>query len=92
MAKGQGEGKTREDHSGLIGQLFAAYAYGLEMRELAVILGESSLSEDDQSYLKFATEFEKSFVSQGETDREIVNSLDVGWKLLTLLPRNTLKL
>ena len=91
MGKGQGEGKTREDHSGLIGQLFAAYAYGLEMRELAVILGESSLSETDQSYLKFADEFEKVFVNQGETNRDIKDSLNHGWDLLKILPRTDLK-
>ncbi|MBT4384735.1 V-type ATP synthase subunit B [Candidatus Peregrinibacteria bacterium] len=91
MGKGQGEGKTREDHSGLIGQLFAAYAYGLEMRELAVILGESSLSETDQSYLKFADEFEKVFVNQGETNRDIKDSLNHGWDLLKILPRTELK-
>ncbi len=91
MGKGQGEGKTREDHSSLIGQLFASYAYGLEMRELAVILGESSLSETDQAYLGFADEFEKIFVSQGETNRDIVDSLGHGWDLLKVLPRTELK-
>jgi V/A-type H+-transporting ATPase subunit B len=91
MGKGQGEGKTREDHSGLIGQLFAAYAYGLEMRELAVILGESSLSDTDQSYLKFADEFETVFVNQRETNRDIKDSLNHGWDLLKILPRTELK-
>lgn len=91
MGKGQGEDKTREDHSGLIAQLFASYAYGLEMRELAVILGEGSLSETDQAYLKFADEFEKKFIDQGETNRSIIESLDTGWELLKLLPRSELK-
>lgn len=91
MGNGQGDGKTREDHKGVIAQLFAAYAYGLEMRELAVILGESSLSDTDRAYLKFATEFEAVFVSQGETNREIADSLDEGWKLLSLLPKSELK-
>jgi len=91
MGKGQGEGKTREDHSNVIAQLFAAYSYGLEMRELAVILGESSLSDTDQKYLIFATEFEKEFVNQGETDREIAVSLETGWKLLTILPESEMK-
>ncbi|MBU0981745.1 V-type ATP synthase subunit B [Patescibacteria group bacterium] len=91
MGKGQGEGKTREDHSNVIGQLFASYAYGLEMRELAVILGESSLSETDQSYLKFADKFEEIFVSQGEINREIEDSLGHGWDLLKILPRTELK-
>ena len=91
MGKGQGEGKTREDHSNVIAQLFAAYANGLEMRELAVILGESSLSETDQSCLKFADEFEKIFVSQGEINRNITESLTHGWELLNILPRKELK-
>jgi V/A-type H+-transporting ATPase subunit B len=91
MGKGQGEGKTREDHSSLIAQLFAGYAYGLEMRELAVILGESSLSETDQAYLKFADAFEEKFVNQRETDRDIIESLGHGWDLLTILPRTELK-
>jgi len=91
MGKGQGEGKTREDHSNVIAQLFAAYANGLEMRELAVILGESSLSETDQSYLKFADEFEKVFVSQGEINRDITESLNHGWDLLKILPKTELK-
>ena len=91
MSKGQGEGKTREEHKRVIAQLFAAYAYGLEMRELAVILGESSLSETDQAYLRFAAEFEQKFINQGEVNREIVNSLDLGWELLALLPKSELK-
>ena len=91
MGNGQGEGKTREDHKGVIAQLFAAYAYGLEMRELAVILGESSLSDIDRKYLKFADKFEEIYVSQGETDRMVSDSLDHGWKLLSIFPRSELK-
>jgi V/A-type H+-transporting ATPase subunit B len=75
----------------LIGQLFASYAYGLEMRELAVILGESSLSETDQKYLIFADEFEKVFVDQRETNRDVIESLGHGWDLLKILPRSELK-
>lgn len=91
MGKGQGEGKTREDHSSVIAQLFASYAYGLEMRELAVILGESSLSDSDRAHLKFAEKFEELFVSQGETNREIEESLDIGWDLLKTIPKTELK-
>jgi V/A-type H+-transporting ATPase subunit B len=91
MGKGQGEGKTREDHSNVIAQLFASYSYGLEMRELAVILGESSLSDTDRAYLVFADEFEKVFVSQGEVNRNIVESLGHGWELLKVLPKTELK-
>ena len=91
--KGIGEGKTRPDHAGVMNQLFASYARGKEVRELAVILGESALSENDKKYLKFAEEFEKRFVRQGEyEDRDIVDdTLKIGWELLGILPRNELK-
>ncbi len=90
--KAQGEGKTREDHSGMDAQLTAAYARGTEVRELAVILGESSLSDVDKAYLKFADRFEKEFIRQGEQeDRSIFDSLRIGWDLLTELPRSELK-
>ena len=89
---GVGEGKTREDHSGLKDQLFASYATGREVRELAVVLGESSLTETDKAHLRFADAFEKEFVAQGEhEERSVAESLDIGWKLLTLLPRESLK-
>lgn len=89
---GVGEGKTREDHASLKDQLFASYATGREVRELAVVLGEASLDEADKAHLKFADAFEKEFIAQGEReDRTIAQSLDLGWKLLTLLPRESLK-
>lgn len=90
--KGVGEGKTREDHAGLMNQLFAAYSRGKDARELAVILGESSLTEIDRLYARFATAFENEYVSQGfETNRSIFETLDLGWKLLGILPRSELK-
>ena len=90
--KAQGEGVTREDHSGMDAQLTAAYARGVEVRELAVILGESSLSDTDKAYLKFADRFEKEFITQGENDnRSIFDSLEIGWELLKELPKNELK-
>ncbi len=90
--KAQGEGKTREDHSGMDAQLTAAYARGVEVRELAVILGESSLNETDKAYLTFADRFEREFIAQGEQEnRSIYDSLRIGWKLLTLLPVSELK-
>ena len=90
--KGRGEGKTRKDHSGLSDQLFAAYSRGQEVKELALVLGESALSESDKKYLKFAEEFESKFVSQGwRNNRSIEETLDIGWELLTLLPREELK-
>ena len=90
--KGIGEGKTREDHANTMNQLFAAYARGKEAKELMVILGESALTEVDRLYAKFADEFEKVYISQGyETDRSITETLDIGWELLSILPRSELK-
>jgi V/A-type H+/Na+-transporting ATPase subunit B len=89
---GVGEGKTREDHSSLKDQLFASYARGKEVRELAVVLGESALDDSDKAHLKFADAYEKDFVAQGEYDnRSIEDSLDIGWKLLKMIPASDLK-
>lgn len=90
--KGIGEGKTRADHSNTLNQLFAAYARGKEAKELMVILGEAALSDIDLIYAKFADAFEKEYVSQGyETNRDIEETLSIGWKLLSILPRSELK-
>ena len=90
--KGIGEGKTRADHAATMNQLFAAYARGKEAKELMVILGEAALTDIDLIYAKFADEFEKQYVSQGyNTDRSIEETLDLGWKLLRILPRSELK-
>jgi len=90
--KGIGRGKTREDHSDVLNQLFAAYARGKEAKELMAILGEAALSDADKFYAKFADEFEKKYVSQGyETNRTIEETLTIGWDLLTLLPKSELK-
>jgi len=90
--KGIGAGKTREDHAETMNQLFAAYARGKEAKELATILGEAALSDIDILYSKFATAFEEQYVSQGyNTARTIEEILDIGWKLLTILPRTELK-
>lgn len=90
--KGIGEGKTREDHADSFNQLFAGYARGKESEELQVILGEAALSEMDKIYLKFAQVFEKEYVSQAEyEDRSIIETLDLGWKLLKIFPRSELK-
>jgi V/A-type H+/Na+-transporting ATPase subunit B len=89
---GIGEGKTREDHSDLSNQLFSAYARGKEAKELAVILGEAALTDEDKMYASFSDEFEEKFVRQGEfEDRTIEETLALGWKLLTILPRSELK-
>ncbi len=90
--KGIGKGKTREDHANTMNQLFAAYARGKEAKELMVILGEAALSDVDKLYAKFADAFEKEYVSQGyTTDRSIEETLSIGWKLLSILPRSELK-
>ena len=90
--KGIGEGKTREDHSGTMNQLFAAYATGKENKELMSILGEAALSPTDLIYARFADEFEKRYVSQGfDENRSIEETLDLGWELLSMLPVGELK-
>ncbi|QPM68965.1 V-type ATP synthase subunit B [Atribacter laminatus] len=90
--KGIGKDKTREDHSDLANQLFAAYARGREAVELATILGEASLTDIDRIYMKFAEEFEAKFVKQGEYEnRSIDETLNIGWELLRMLPKEELK-
>ena len=90
--KGIGVGRTREDHAGTMNQLFAAYATGKENKELMSILGEAALSPTDLLYAKFADEFEKRYVAQGsEENRSIEETLDLGWELLSILPKSELK-
>ena len=90
--KGSGEGKTRIDHAPTMNQLFSAYAQGKQAKELAVVLGESALSETDRIYAKFAERFEEEYVNQGyQTNRSIIETLDLGWELLNMLPRTELK-
>ncbi len=90
--KGIGEGKTREDHSNTMNQLFSAYARGKDAKELMVVLGEAALTDIDKIYAKFADEFEEEYIAQGfDTDRSIEETLDLGWKLLRILPRSELK-
>ncbi|MGI6261636.1 MAG: V-type ATP synthase subunit B [Acutalibacteraceae bacterium] len=90
--KGIGEGKTRADHANTMNQLFAAYARGKDAKELMVVLGEAALTDIDKLYAKFADEFENRYVSQGYgANRSIEETLDIGWKLLSILPRGELK-
>lgn len=90
--KGIGVGKTREDHASTMNQLFSAYARGKEAKELMVVLGDAALTKIDKLYAKFADEFEKEYVSQGyNTNRSIEETLNLGWKLLNILPRSELK-
>ena len=90
--KGIGKGKTREDHADTMNQLFSAYSQGKQAKELSAILGESALSDTDKKLAKFAEAFESEYVSQGfETNRTIEETLNLGWKLLKMLPRTELK-
>ena len=90
--KGIGKGKTREDHAGTMNQLFAAYARGKDAKELMTILGEAALTDTDKLYAQFADAFEREYVSQGyDKNRTIEETLDLGWKLLSILPKTELK-
>ncbi len=92
MARGIGEGRTREDHAQVSDQLYAAYAEGCDLRDLVAIVGEEALTDRDRAYLKFADEFESRFVSQGkDEDRSIEETLAIGWNLLSIIPRAELK-
>ncbi len=91
MNQGIGEGKTRGDHRGVADQLYAFYAEGVDLRRLVAIIGEEALSETDRLYLKFADEFEEAFQNQGEENRDIEETLEIGWNLLSILPSTELK-
>src|SRR3990172_2575916 len=90
MNLGIGAGKTREDHRGVADQLYASYAKGRDVRRLAAIIGEEGLSDMDKRYLRFADEFEKVFIGQGDTDRSMDDTLKLGWQLLSILPKTEL--
>jgi len=90
--KGIGKDKTREDHADVFNQLFACYAAGLDARELEAILGQAALSDMDKVYYRFAEEFEKRYINQGEYEnRSIVETLDLSWELLKMIPKQELK-
>ncbi|MCE4612882.1 MAG: ATP synthase subunit B [Desulfurococcales archaeon] len=91
MKEGIGPGKTREDHAEIKDQLYAAYSRGVELRSLAAVVGEESLSETDRRYLKFADAFEKRFLTQGvRENRSIEETLDLAWEVLAELPEEEL--
>ena len=91
MKDGIGEGMTREDHSAVSSQLFASYSKVKSIRNLAAIIGEEELSEIDKLYLKFGEELEQRFFTQGEYEnRSIEQTLDLGWEILSILPREEL--
>jgi len=92
MDRGIGEGRTRADHAGVSNQLYAAYAEGIDLRDLVAIVGEEALSERDKKYLQFANEFEEKFVTQDQNEnRSIEKTLSIGWDLLSILPESELK-
>jgi len=91
MNLGIGPEKTREDHRNVADQLYASYAYGRDLRRLVAIVGEEALTELDKKYLAFADEFERKFISQGDEDRGIGQTLDIGWDLMSGLPEGELK-
>ncbi len=89
--KGQGEGKTRDDHSSLADQMFASLSESIRQEELAVVLGKDSLTETGRKYLEFNKRYFKEFLNQGKTNRSIIETLDIAWELLSILPREELK-
>ncbi len=92
MKEGIGEGRTREDHSGVANQLYSAYAEGLRLRDLVAVVGEEALTEEDRILLRFADAFEDRFITQGhDEDRSIEDTLGIAWELLAMLPRSYLK-
>ena len=92
MSGGIGGDKTRDDHSGVSDQLYSAYAGGRELRDLVAVVGEEALTERDQKFLEFAEEFEGKFITQSkDEDRSIIETLDLGWDLLKILPKSELK-
>ena len=91
MKDGIGKGRTRDDHPRWGAQLYAAYARTQDVRALASVIGEEELSETDQKYLKFGRAFEREFVNQSFTEnRTIERTLEIGWKLLSMLPKQEL--
>ena len=91
MKDGIGEGFTREDHPDLANQLFSSFSKVLEVRSLSQIVGESDLSDIDKTYMAYGKMFEAEFINQGFSDRRnIFESLDIGWKVLSILPPESL--
>ena len=91
MDDGIGEGLTREDHGDVANQMYAAYAEGENLRDLVNIVGREALSDRDNKYLDFADAFETEFIDQGfDTNRELEETLDIGWELLSQLPKSEL--
>jgi V/A-type H+-transporting ATPase subunit B len=90
MKDGIGTGYTRSDHQALMNQLYASYAKVMDARSLASVIGEDELSPADKNYIRFGMMFENHFINQGYENRSIIKTLDLGWKLLSILPRDEL--
>jgi V/A-type H+-transporting ATPase subunit B len=91
MNSGIGAGKTRPDHRALADQLYALYAQGRDLRRLVAIIGEAALSTEDRQVLAFARQFEEKYIGQGIVEREILQTLDTAWELLSPMPVEALK-
>jgi V/A-type H+-transporting ATPase subunit B len=91
MNAGIGAGKTRPDHRAVADQLYALYAEGRDLRRLMAIIGEAALSADDRRILEFARRFEEGFVGQGMVDRDVLQTLELAWRLLAPIPPALLK-
>ncbi|MDG6224183.1 MAG: V-type ATP synthase subunit B [Candidatus Thermoplasmatota archaeon] len=92
MKQGIGEGRTRGDHDQVSNQLYAAYAEGVNLRDLVAVVGEEALTDRDRAYLRFSEEFEKHFITQrNDEDRTIEDTLGIAWKLLRIIPKDELK-
>jgi V/A-type H+-transporting ATPase subunit B len=91
MNLGIGEGRTRGDHRGVADQLYAYYAEGVDLRRLVAIVGEEALTDMDRLALKFADAFEQNYLDQKTENRELDQTLELGWKLISMMPRESLK-
>jgi len=91
MNNGIGAGSTREDHRDLANQLYSCYAEGQEIRRLTAIVGEEALSDLDRKFLRFADLFEQQMIHQADQERSITETLDIGWKILGIIPKSELR-
>merc|ERR1711915_88740 len=92
MKSAIGEGMTRKDHSDVSNQLYACYAIGKDLQAMKAVVGEEALTSDDLLYLEFLGKFEKNFIAQGNYEnRTVFESLDIGWQLLRIFPKEMLK-
>jgi len=92
MKSAIGEGMTRQDHADVSNQLYACYAIGKDVQAMKAVVGEEALTPEDRLYLEFLTKFEKNFIAQGGyVNRTVFESLDIGWQLLRIFPKEMLK-